>query len=384
MSATQLRRFAGLVLLGALTVLVSCETLTVATSAHAGWQADFKGDLFTASRAILRGQNPYHPDLLQDEAAVLGAGGHWGLTISPRYPPISMLAAVPLALLPFKAAAITFMLMSAAAVVLALRLLGVRDWRCIVVAAASAPVTYGVWIGQLSPWLLLGTAAMWHFRDRVRALPVVAAFAIGIKLFLWPMGAWLLVTKRYRQLAVAVPLTLGVILTAWAVIAFAGLVSYPQMLMNVAYIGELRGSSFVTLLLHLGLSTLGARAVAIAFTAVLVAGAWRLTRLPDGEARAFGLVVVACLIASPVVWLHSLALLFVPIALLSPRLSVLWFLPGFASFAALGDVSLELLVAAVICAPLLRELLLARRPAAAGVGHRPRFRSVAAFLLAPI
>jgi hypothetical protein len=39
---------------------------------------------------------------------------------------------------------------------------------------------------------------------------------------------------------------------------------------------------------------------------------------------------MAALIASPVVWAHYYALLFVPIALLSPRLSWLWFVPMLA------------------------------------------------------
>jgi hypothetical protein len=37
--------------------------------------------------------------------------------------------------------------------------------------------------------------------------------------------------------------------------------------------------------------------------------------------------VVASLLATPLLWLHYLLLLFVPIALYRPRLSGLWFLP---------------------------------------------------------
>jgi len=49
--------------------------------------------------------------------------------------------------------------------------------------------------------------------------------------------------------------------------------------------------------------------------------AWRIARRPDGDRRAYGIVVIAALVASPMVWPHYLALLFVPIALVSPTLS---------------------------------------------------------------
>ncbi len=382
---TKLRsfRFAGLVFLGAVTLLLSFETMTVANSAHAGFQADFRGDLFVAAKSILRGLNPYHPALLQTEANVLAAGGHWGLTISPRYPPISMLAILPLALLPLKVAEAIYVLLSSTAIVAALRLLGVRDPRAILVAAISSPVMYGVYIGQLTPWLMLATALMWHYRDRTRALPAAGALAIGLKLFLWPLGLWLLVSRRYRQFVLTGALTVGAILTSWALIRFAGMVSYPKMLVNIAYIGELRGSSVVSLFLHFGISTLPARLLALAIAALLVAAAWRMHQLSDGEQRSFGLIVIVALIASPVVWLHYLVLLFVPIALLSPRLSLIWFLPGFASFSPAGDVGLELILASAVCAPLLRELAAFRLPIIQRVAQ-PRFRSVASFLMTPM
>jgi hypothetical protein len=43
--------------------------------------------------------------------------------------------------------------------------------------------------------------------------------------------------------------------------------------------------------------------------------------------------VIAAIAASPLVWPHYLTLLFVPIALLSPRISPLWFVPLIAYFA---------------------------------------------------
>ena len=50
-------------------------------------------------------------------------------------------------------------------------------------------------------------------------------------------------------------------------------------------------------------------------------------RRPNGEAVALVLALCAALAFSPIVWLHYFVLLLVPIALASPRFSLLWLLP---------------------------------------------------------
>ena len=50
-----------------------------------------------------------------------------------------------------------------------------------------------------------------------------------------------------------------------------------------------------------------------------------LVRRPDGERRAFAVVVLACIVASPIVWQSYAALLFVPIAILWRSLAPAWF-----------------------------------------------------------
>ena len=80
-----------------------------------------------------------------------------------------------------------------------------------------------------------------------------------------------------------------------------------------------------------------ALATGFAGLALLAIAAW-LVRRPDGDRRAFSLVVVASVVATPVVWLHYLALLYVPIAVRWPRLSAAWFF-GFVVLFALVDVS---------------------------------------------
>ena len=103
-------------------------------------------------------------------------------------------------------------------------------------------------------------------------------------------------------------------------------------------------------------------------TAGLLAGVWDWARagmrgVPrdrDCERRAFGLAVMAGLCRSPIVWPHYLTLVFVPIALLAPQLSVLWLVPllaylapveltGGHIFEMLPYLAIEAIVVASLC-----------------------------------
>jgi hypothetical protein len=70
-----------------------------------------------------------------------------------------------------------------------------------------------------------------------------------------------------------------------------------------------------------------ANVMVIAAGLAILALARRCASGPDGDRRAFGLAVLAALTATPIVWEHYMVLLFVPIALISPRLSRLWLIP---------------------------------------------------------
>jgi alpha-1,2-mannosyltransferase len=262
-----------------------------------------------------------------------------------------LLAAVPFSLLPYALASVLFMLLCAASVIVALRLLGVRDWRCIAVAFVAGASMSGVLVGNLSPVLFLGAALVWRFRSRARACAIAVASVIVAKLILWPLGIWLLVTRRLRTLAAAIAIGAVGTLLAWAVIGFDGIASYPHMLTNVAYLGETRGSSLVAALLQLGVPRGAARAAAMACAGILLIAAWRIARRPGGDGRAFGLCVIAALTAAPVVWMHYLVLLYIPIALLSPQFSPIWFLPVFANDNPWIDLVLESVIVWALCFP---------------------------------
>jgi hypothetical protein len=297
------------------------------------WLYDFRGGLFNAGVAILHGRSPYQPGFLAHQAAIMRGGGiALGETYKkpfsiPVYPAAANLAVVPLSLLPFWLAGAIYTALSIAAMLLGLRLLGVVDWRCLALAMISWPFMVGLFLGAIGPFLVLGAGIAWHYRARLWPGALAIAAIVAAKVFPWPLGVWLLITKRYKAFALAV--AAGIVLTfgAWALIGFDGLTQYPKMLSEVSFIQEGRAVSVVAVLLVAGLTPGLASAVALALTGALLFAAWRLAGGPDGERRSFSLVIIAALTSTPIVWEHYMVLLLIPVALVSPRLSKLWLLP---------------------------------------------------------
>jgi hypothetical protein len=327
------RRVGSVLAFGVLPVVLTLSILAV-TYGQRTFLFDFKGDLYTAGLSILHGQDPYHPGFLTAQAATERAGGKPETIFAiPVYAAPALVASVPFSLLPYHLAALLFAALSIAALASGLRLLGVRDWRCYGVAFACWPALLGLRLGGLTPFIVLGAAVAWRWRERLWPPAVAIASIIVAKLFPWPLALWLLVTRRLRAFALAVVIGAIVTVAAWAVIGFAGMAEYPRMLSNLALVEEGHGPSLVAFLLATGLPAGAAKVIALAAAAALMGTAWRLISRPDGERRAFGLTVMAALIASPLVWQHYLVLVFVPIALMSPTLSVVWFAPMLAYLA---------------------------------------------------
>jgi hypothetical protein len=295
---------------------------------------DFKGGLYDAGRDILHGHDPYRPGFLATQAAIMRAGGiavgetTRNLFSIPVYPATANLAVVPLSLLPFWLAGALFTLLSIGAMVLGLRLLGVRDRRCFAVALLSWPFLFSLDLGALGPLLVLGAGVAWRWRERLWPPAIAVASLVVAKVFPWPLGVWLLVTRRFRVLALAIVIGLVALFAAWAAIGFEGMMQYPRMLSELSLIEEGRAVSLVALLLAIGVPAGIATAAALAATAGLLGIGWRMAKRPDGDAQAFGLAIMAALTCSPIVWEHYMVLLFVPIALVSPRFSPLWLAPA--------------------------------------------------------
>jgi hypothetical protein len=319
--------------LGAL--LLGGPGLLVATIHRVGLNLlyDFKGGLYNAGVAILHGHSPYQPGFLAHQAAVMRAG-HVALGETslhsfsvPVYPALANVLVVPFSAVPFWIAGLAYTLLSAAAMVGGIWLLGVRDRRCLALTLVSWPFMFGALLGAIGPFLVLGAGVAWRWRDRIWPPALALATIIAVKIFPWTLAVWLFITRRYKALAICV--AAGIVLTfgAWAVIGFDGLRQYPQMLSDMSFVQEDRAVSVVGVLVIAGVSSALATAIAMAAGAGILLLAWRLAHGPDGDRRVFGLAILAALAATPIVWEHYMVLLFVPIALVSPRYSKAWLIP---------------------------------------------------------
>jgi hypothetical protein len=117
-----------------------------------------------------------------------------------------------------------------------------------------------------------------------------------------------------------------VTLGAWAIIGFAGLSTYPDLLRRLSEIQAERSYSFLGIAAELGLGSVVGNALIVIVGGGLLVGCVVFARRGD-DARAFTCAVAATLALSPIVWLHYLVALLVPMAILRPRFTWLWLLP---------------------------------------------------------
>lgn len=299
----------------ALTVLFAF--LTVRPGSHSTDFATF----YASGRHVLHGLSPY--PALSSLPAVADR-----TTFAPFvYPPPAAYAIVPIALLPFLVANAIFFCLSIAATILALRLLGVRDWPCYAAAFASVPVLAAPANGAISAYLLLGVAAAWRYRRRTWA-PACAVAAVAVaKLFLWPLWLWLVYTRRYAAAALSAAIGATVTLVAWAALGFAGLREYPHLLSRLTELTGTNSYSLYALERAFGASPLASQAglLVAGIAAVLLAARWLGGARTDE--RPFIVAIGLALLLSPILWPHYLILLFAPIAIVRPKMSGLWLLP---------------------------------------------------------
>ena len=261
--------------------------------------------LWVAGREVAHGHSPY-PFVYPAPAAVMMA---------------------PLGVLPWRAAVAVFYLLSLAAVVATLRILRVSDWRCYGACLVAMPTVSAIGIGTLSPFLALAAACAWRWRDRRLVVAGALAAAVVTKLFLWPLFVWLLATRRTRSAAAGALAIGGTAVAAWAVIGFAGFSSYPRHLGGIASVEQYKSYSVVALVHAFGLAGTAARVATAAVALLALAAVVLLAHRPGGDFASFTASIGAALLISPIVWVHYLVLLYVPIAVVRPRLGALWLLP---------------------------------------------------------
>jgi hypothetical protein len=304
------RRLARRAVLVAVVLLAAIWLYLVVTTGKLGY--DFHGGMWKAGRDVLAGRSPYPPP----NAGLLVA--RQNAFIPP--PPLAVLS-IPFALLPFSVAVALFNALSAAAFVLALFLLGVRDRLLYLVALCSFPFMSSLGYGQPDGLLALAAALAWRYRDSWPG-PLAVGALIAAKLLAWPLVLWLVMTRRVRGAMVAIVSALSLLALSWGSISFKGLSQYPKLLTADAHAFEAKSYSVVGGAMHLGASERLGQWLAI--TVALVA-AVTMVRLSNG--REFGLFAAALavgLLLSPILWSHYLVLLFVPLAITARRVNPIW------------------------------------------------------------
>jgi hypothetical protein len=291
-----------------------------------GYGIDFDANVWQPGQAVLHGESPYpRPEL----SALVGH-------TTFLYPPPLLVLDLPLALLPHVVARGIFWILTAAAVLGALRLVGVRDWRVYFCASLLFPVWYAEVFGNPTLLLLVPLALAWRHRESPWAVGLAVGVVVALKLILWPLGLWLLATKRYRATAIAVATTLLMIFGTWAAIGFKGLADYPHLLrMFSEKTAGPRGFTISTLGRELGLASAPARALQVVVGIALLGLVVWLAREEEGDRRAFSVALIAALIVTPVVEEKYLALLLVPLALARPEFGSSWRLLRWAWIFAL-------------------------------------------------
>jgi Glycosyltransferase family 87 len=276
---------------------------------------DFDANVWRPAKAVLDGHSPYPPP---DLTALFGHATF-------LYPPPLLWVDVPLSLLPHAVARGAFWALSAGAVYAGLRAAGIRDRRVQFCAAISFPVWFAEIFGNPTLLLMVPLALAWRHRDRPWAVGAAVGAAVALKLVLWPLGLWLLATRRVRGSAIAVATALASVFGTWALIGFQGLGDYPRLVRIFSETsGGPRGYTISTFAHHLGLSTWAGRGIQLACGLALLALIVRVAGSEQGDRRAFSLAVVAALVVSPMVEIHYLAVLLVPLAVACPDYGRPW------------------------------------------------------------
>jgi alpha-1,2-mannosyltransferase len=275
---------------------------------------DFDRAYLPAVHLVLHGSSPYGPSTraaLSSQTAFV-------------YPPIGAFLAAPFAAFPQHAADILVTVLAALAVPLILLLVGIRDWRCIGAALLWMPTFSAIHLGTVSIVLALGIALAWRWREHAVRAGLALGLVVALKLLVWPLLVWLVITRRYRAALIATGSTIVFVLVPWLALGGAGLTSYAHRLSLLSSLEAKRGFSPASLLAHLGFGWGAAQAVGYALGIALLALAYRRR---GSEESVLGLVCAASLLLTPILWPNYLVIMLVPLALLRPRFSLIWLLP---------------------------------------------------------
>jgi alpha-1,2-mannosyltransferase len=328
------RRLARFVLLGILPLFLLATGLRYSwhVGASGSWAIDFNGNLRMPAQEILDGISPYHPELFERVRDAVAAGGSpfdFQRGVFAAYPAPALLLGVPFTLLPQALAEWLWVGLSLASAALALRLVGVRDWRVYGAVMLMPPVVTSLQLGSVDLPLMLGLAACWRWRDHAWRAGAALGAIIALKLLALPLVVFFAATRRWGAAFASLAVSAALCLAGWAAIGFDGLVGYPHLLSLLTEFESERGYSLIHYATALGLGSGVASSVPYVVGGALLVVMWKVARRGGGaEASAFLLCVLAAIALCPIVWQHYLVLMLVPLAVLQPTFSVVWLAPS--------------------------------------------------------
>jgi hypothetical protein len=335
-----LRRVGSIVAFGVLPVAALVTMLAVGLSDDS-LSADFHYEIYPQAHTMVHGGNPYPPP-------------DFDPTVAPNHiwPPLAAYLAAPLTALPVGAADIVMLALGLVCMAAALWVVGLRDWRVYGVVALWPQVAGEMRVSHLTAPICLLLALAWRTRDRGLHPGVAIGLATALKLFVWPLGLWLLATRRYRATLLAVGLAGASLLL---LLPYVSIGDYARTLAQLGRGFDQDSYTVFGLLVQSGASETFARVAMWAVGLGLLVATWRY--------RSFTLAVAAALTLSPIVWLDYFAVAIVPLAVARPRLTWVWLLPLATwglSGAGLGigdpwDIGRLLIVFAVVFAVAFRH-----------------------------
>jgi alpha-1,2-mannosyltransferase len=315
MRLADLERAATRVLLGVLPCALTL--LLVMASFRFHWVAfDFYRAYYPAAARLLHGSSPYavtHEQVLAGTAFV--------------YPAFSAIVFAGFALVGRDLSQHLYVLFCLALVPGTLWVTCVRDWRVYGAVMLWYPIIIG-WQGEnISVPLMFMLALAWRYRDRALVLGLVTAAAISMKPFMWPLGLWLLATRRWRAAAWAFGCGAVLNVLAWAIVGFNEIHAYLHLAAEDTAALWRGGYGMLAVAGHLGFGRGFGEGLLLAISAVVALALFHAGIVRRSERQAMVLAVALMLVASPLVWVHYLVLLVVPLALSRPAFSVVWLVP---------------------------------------------------------
>ena len=189
-----------------------------------------------------------------------------------------------------------------------------------------APAVNELHTASASVLIAFAAALAWRYRTTVLPLGVSVGLGVATKFIIWPLLVWTVATRRFRATGLAVALAGGITLALWSLLGFDGLERYPAMLRRLAELEAEESYSLLGGLAAFGLGDIPARVVAFALGIGLLAACIAFARRGD-DFRSFAFALAASLALTPIVWLHYLVLLLVPLGIARPRFSAVWLVP---------------------------------------------------------